>query len=419
MRGKACSEASEEPTRSEPGVSDAALGPCSSPPTRISILRPCALPRRLAAARSSGGECHLPTTRRRAPSSSSRPAPPQTRPFAHSQRGFVPRHGLCNLSVRCGAQALAPSPSSFSRLRLSTRLSTPPRRPSCPCRSSGNGARSRSSCSRSPSWEPRTPPRKARVRIGSSSRRRPSVASRTRSSNARSRRRRSSSLSRAHQGLQRDLRQRAPGHPRADLDDPERGPAERPDDAESPPATRVAWGFGERKARSMTDPDRRRSGHARRARDGRGPRRVLREDRQAVGPLHGVVMAIKDQYDTFDMRTTSGADAFWANDRPPDDATFVQKLRDAGAIILGKANMGEYAAGGITGTRSSFGGTICNAYDTERDPGASSGGSAVAVAANLVTCAIGEETGTRCASRPRTTMRSASRRPASSSAPTA
>ena len=105
-------------------------------------------------------------------------------------------------------------------------------------------------------------------------------------------------------------------------------------------------------------------------------------------------MAIKDQYDTFDMRTTAGADAFCANDRPPDDATFVQRLRDAGAIILAKANMGEYAAGGITGTRSSFGGTMCNAYDTERDPGASSGGSGIAVAANFVTCAIGEETGT-------------------------
>jgi amidase len=56
--------------------------------------------------------------------------------------------------------------------------------------------------------------------------------------------------------------------------------------------------------------------------------------------------------------------------------------------------MGEYAAGGVTGTRGSFGGTMCNAYDTERDPGASSGGSGVAVAANFATCAIGEETGT-------------------------
>ncbi|HIC52499.1 MAG TPA: amidase, partial [Gemmatimonadetes bacterium] len=109
---------------------------------------------------------------------------------------------------------------------------------------------------------------------------------------------------------------------------------------------------------------------------------------------HGVVMAIKDQFDTFDMLTTSGADAFYANDRPPRDAVFVQRLRDAGAIILAKANMGEYAAGGVTGVRSSFGGTNCNAYDTERDPGASSGGSGNSVSANLVTCAIGEETGT-------------------------
>ena len=108
-----------------------------------------------------------------------------------------------------------------------------------------------------------------------------------------------------------------------------------------------------------------------------------------VGPLHGVVMAIKDQYDTFDMRTTSGADAQYANDRPPDDATFVRRLRDAGAIILAKANLAEYA---VDGARSSFGGTFCNPYDTEREPGMSSAGSASSVAANLVTCAIGEET---------------------------
>ena len=82
-------------------------------------------------------------------------------------------------------------------------------------------------------------------------------------------------------------------------------------------------------------------------------------------------MAIKDQYDTFDMRTTSGADAFYANDRPPDDATFVKRLRDAGAIILAKSNLGEYASGM---PRSSFGGTFCNPYDTERSPAGSSCG---------------------------------------------
>jgi amidase len=160
------------------------------------------------------------------------------------------------------------------------------------------------------------------------------------------------------------------------------------------PERREAWGFDARKARSMTDqvdddpdmPDALETA-------ARLDRTVAKTGRLA-GPLHGVVIAIKDQYDTFDMRTTSGADAFWANDRPPDDATFVQRLRDAGAIILAKANMGEYAAGGITGVRSSFGGTMCNPYDTERDPGSSSGGSGIAVAANLVTCAIGEETGT-------------------------
>jgi Asp-tRNA(Asn)/Glu-tRNA(Gln) amidotransferase A subunit family amidase len=54
-------------------------------------------------------------------------------------------------------------------------------------------------------------------------------------------------------------------------------------------------------------------------------------------------MAIKDQYDTFELRTTSGADAQYANDRPPEDATFVKRLRDAGAIILAKANLAEYA----------------------------------------------------------------------------
>jgi len=107
------------------------------------------------------------------------------------------------------------------------------------------------------------------------------------------------------------------------------------------------------------------------------------------GPLHGIVFAIKDQFDTFDMRTTSGAAAKYANDRPPRDAEVVARLRKAGAIILAKANMGEYASG----DRSTFGGTTCNPYDTSRSAGRSSGGSGAAVSANLVTCAIGEETG--------------------------
>ncbi len=155
------------------------------------------------------------------------------------------------------------------------------------------------------------------------------------------------------------------------------------------PSTRKAMGFDDRKARSMTDavdadpamPD--------------ALEVAARLDAEFAktgklsGPLHGVVIAIKDQYDTFDLRTTSGADAAYANDRPPHDSTFVARLRAAGAIIIGKANMGEYASG----FRSSFGGIMGSAYATDRNPGGSSGGSATAVAANLVTVALAEETG--------------------------
>ncbi len=109
-----------------------------------------------------------------------------------------------------------------------------------------------------------------------------------------------------------------------------------------------------------------------------------------AGPLHGIPIAIKDNYDTFDMRTTAAAAADYADDRPPDDATMVAKLRAAGAILLGKTNMDEYAPAGIG--RSAFGGQTCNPYDTTRIPGGSSGGSAAAVAANLAMCALGTDT---------------------------
>jgi Asp-tRNA(Asn)/Glu-tRNA(Gln) amidotransferase A subunit family amidase len=156
------------------------------------------------------------------------------------------------------------------------------------------------------------------------------------------------------------------------------------------PQRRRSFGFDPRKARSMTDavdedpamPDaleRAAALDAHFARTG-----------ELVGPLHGVVMAIKDQYDTFDLRTTSGMDTPFANDRPPRDATVVKRLRDAGAVILAKANLGESASGN---PRSSFGGVMCNPYDTARIPGLSSGGSATSVAANLVTCSIAESGG--------------------------
>ncbi len=157
------------------------------------------------------------------------------------------------------------------------------------------------------------------------------------------------------------------------------------------PAARQEWGFDEHHARSNTDA---------KDDDPKMPDALevaAQEDAyfartgQLVGPLHGVVMAIKDQYDTFDLRTTSGADVDWANDRPPRDGEFVARLRAAGAIILAKSNLGEYASGI---PRSSWGGVFSNPYDTERSPMGSSSGSGIAVAANLVTCAIGEETGT-------------------------
>jgi Asp-tRNA(Asn)/Glu-tRNA(Gln) amidotransferase A subunit family amidase len=155
------------------------------------------------------------------------------------------------------------------------------------------------------------------------------------------------------------------------------------------PAALKSRGFDDRKARSLTDKVDQSSAMPDALEVAAAQDRRFKQTGRLVGPLHGVVIAVKDQYDTFDMRTTSGGDVDYANDRPPRDATFVKRLRDAGAIILAKANLAEYA---VDGARSSFGGTFCNPYDTEREPGMSSAGSGSSVAANLVTCAIGEET---------------------------
>src|SRR6266516_334685 len=156
------------------------------------------------------------------------------------------------------------------------------------------------------------------------------------------------------------------------------------------PAKREALGFDRRKARSMTDPADNNPAMPDALEVAAQQDAYFASTGKLIGSLHGVVFSIKDQYDTFDMRTTAGMDAAYANDRPPDDATFVKRLREAGAIILAKANMGEM---GTPNSRSSFGGPFCNPYDTARIPGTSSGGSGASVAANLVTCSIGEETG--------------------------
>lgn len=107
-----------------------------------------------------------------------------------------------------------------------------------------------------------------------------------------------------------------------------------------------------------------------------------------IGPLHGIPILVKDEIDTAGMPTTLGTQVF-KDYRPPRDAFPIDKLRKAGAIILGKTTLSEYAAGDTYG--SMFGITR-NPYDLERTVGGSSGGSGAALAANFSTVTIGEET---------------------------
>ncbi len=107
-----------------------------------------------------------------------------------------------------------------------------------------------------------------------------------------------------------------------------------------------------------------------------------------IGPLHGIAILVKDEIDTAGMPTTLGTQVF-KDYRPPRDAFAIDKLRKAGAIILGKTTLSEYAAGDTYG--SMFGITR-NPYDLERTVGGSSGGSGAALAANFSSVAIGEET---------------------------
>ena len=107
------------------------------------------------------------------------------------------------------------------------------------------------------------------------------------------------------------------------------------------------------------------------------------------GPLHGIPVVVKDNYDTADMPTTAGTLGL-ATSVPPDDSTQVRRLREAGAIILGKTNMHELARG-IT-TVASFGGQTRNPYDPARNPGGSSGGTGAAVAASFGAFGMGSDT---------------------------
>jgi amidase len=125
------------------------------------------------------------------------------------------------------------------------------------------------------------------------------------------------------------------------------------------------------------------------------------------GPLHGIPVVLKDNYDTFDMQTTAGSQLLEGS-IPPDDAFVVQRLRDAGAIILAKVNMSEWAGGaGVYGVNdpeitkkgavpngfSSAGGQTRNPHDLERGPAGSSGGTGAAIAAAFAQFGMGTDTG--------------------------
>lgn len=128
-------------------------------------------------------------------------------------------------------------------------------------------------------------------------------------------------------------------------------------------------------------------------------------------PLYCAPLSFKAVYDAQDMRSTGGGDVNYAMDAAPVDSTLTSRMRGAGAIIYAQAHNSEYNAGsgdpggaakverpyiGAGGSRESWGGMTCNPYDTERVTSGSSGGSAVSVAANLVTCSICETTGGSC-----------------------
>lgn len=106
-------------------------------------------------------------------------------------------------------------------------------------------------------------------------------------------------------------------------------------------------------------------------------------------PLHGIPVILKDTYSTTDLPTTLGVKALETL-QTTSDAFVVQKFRDAGAIILGKANLHEFSLQGLT--LSSLGGQTLNPYDFARTPGGSSGGTAAALAANMCLVGCGGDT---------------------------
>ena len=118
--------------------------------------------------------------------------------------------------------------------------------------------------------------------------------------------------------------------------------------------------------------------------------RRYRADPSSVGPLHCVPVVLKDNFNTADMPTTGG-NVSMKDSLPPADAPTVERMRKAGALILAKTNLQEFARGGMS--VSSLGGQVLNPYDLTRTPGGSSGGTGVAIAANMALLGTGSDTG--------------------------
>ena len=113
---------------------------------------------------------------------------------------------------------------------------------------------------------------------------------------------------------------------------------------------------------------------------------------EKAGALAGLPIVVKDNINTADLPTSAGTPAL-QNARPGRNAPSLQKLLDAGAIVIGKANMHELAFGITSTNLSSFAGPVKNPYDKTRIPGGSSGGTAAAIAARIATCGLGSDTG--------------------------
>ena len=115
------------------------------------------------------------------------------------------------------------------------------------------------------------------------------------------------------------------------------------------------------------------------------------ERRGLTGPLHCVPVIVKDNFNTYDLPTSAGSLAL-ADSIPPEDAFQVRKIREAGAIILAKANMSEFAISGVETVSSRLPGYTKNPYALDRVTAGSSGGTAAAVSANLGAVGLGSDT---------------------------